>query len=71
MYYRRIQMIEFLTVNEFAQKLKVQPRQVYTWIEQGRIKALRLNDTPKSPWRIPFRELARLDAEAYENLEET
>ena len=62
--------LEFLTVNEFAKRLKVQPRQVYAWIKQRKIKGLRLNDTPKSPWRIPFRELVRLDAECYINLEE-
>lgn len=62
--------LEFLTVSEFAQRMKVQPRQVYAWIKDGRIRALKLNDTPRSPWRIPFRELARLDSECYENLEE-
>ena len=62
-------MSEFLTVEEFANKLKVQNRQVYLWIKSGRIKALRLNDSPKSPWRIPLKELARLESEAYINNE--
>jgi len=58
--------MEFYTVEEFAKILKVKPRQVYKWIKEQRIHALRLNNTEKSPWRIPHRELARLDASCYE-----
>ena len=62
--------LEFLTVKEFAQRLKIQPRQVYEWINNGRIHALRISDGPKSPYRIPIRELSRLDSECYLNMEE-
>ena len=57
---------EFLTPKEFAAKLKVQRDQVYKWIEIGRIKAIRVNNYENSHWRIPYAELKRLHAQAYD-----
>jgi len=57
---------EFMTVREFADKMKVQRDQVYDWINYGRIKAIRVNDRPHSPWRIPYTELRRMHAKAYD-----
>lgn len=62
--------LQYFTVNEFAGLLKVKRQQVYKWIAFGRIKAIRLNETEKSPWRIPFTELQRMHASAYRFAEE-
>lgn len=58
--------LEFLTVKEFAAKMKVRRDLVYEWIDYGRIKAIRLSDKPTSQWRIPYAELRRMHAKAYE-----
>ncbi len=58
--------IHFLTVKEFASRLRVTREQVYKWIEYGRVKAIRITDSAKSPWRIPQTELKRMHAKAYD-----
>lgn len=59
--------LEFLTASEFANKLKVKNDQVYRWIDDGKVRAIRMNDSLRSPWRIPYTELRRMHASAYEN----
>jgi len=58
--------LEFLTCQEFADKLKIPRDLVYSMIDSGRIKAIRLSEGIKAPWRIPYTELQRLHAQAYE-----
>lgn len=57
---------QFMTVKEFSECLKVKNVQVYDWIKEGKVKALRVSSGPKSPWRIPETELNRMHARAYE-----
>lgn len=59
----------FMTVKEFSEQLRVQRDQVYKWIHDGRIKALRVTNSEKSPWRIPHTELKKFHAQAYEEEE--
>lgn len=59
--------IFFLTPKEFADRLSVEPLQVYKWLKSGKIRAIKLNDSPKSPWRIPGAELYRMQAQAYDD----
>ena len=58
-------ILEFLTVKEFAKKLKVERDMVYKWIDVGRVKAIKLTDGKRPSWRIPFAELKRMHAQAY------
>jgi len=46
----------FLTIKEIAEKLKVSQRQVYRWIEAGRIKTFKLG---KKVYRIAESDLVR------------
>lgn len=55
----------FLSVNEFAKRMSVSRDQVIVWIKSKRIASLRLNDGPRSPFRIPETELLRFRALAY------
>ena len=57
--------LEFLTVKEFSDKVKISRKEVYRWIDSGRIKAIRVSDKDKSPYRIPATEIRRLHAQAY------
>ena len=66
LYMQELQVdLEFFTVQEFCSKMKISREQAYNWIKSGRIKALRLEDNPKSPWRIPSSELERLQCSCY------
>lgn len=55
----------FLTVLQFAERMSVSRDQVILWIKNKKIAALRLNEGPRSPWRIPATELLRFRALAY------
>lgn len=59
--------LEFLTVKEFSERLRVGRKEVYRWIDSGRIKAIRVSDKDKSPYRIPAAEIRRLQEQAYED----
>ncbi len=55
---------QFLTVQEVAELLRVNRRTVYTWIDEGVIRAVKLHD--KSVVRIPMLEIKRIINEALE-----
>ena len=56
----------FMTAEEFAEKMNIQRRLVYSWLKRGKIKGIRVSDAEMSRWRIPCTELKRLHAQAYE-----
>lgn len=58
--------IEFLSVNSFADRMMCSKEEIYIWIKQGKIAAMRLGSGPKSPWRIPMSELYRFREMAYQ-----
>jgi len=47
---------EYFTVKEVAEKLKLNIMTIYKWINQGKIKAVKLGDT----WRISETEINRI-----------
>jgi excisionase family DNA binding protein len=49
-----------LTVDEFAEKIKVTRLTVLKLIKEGKILAFRLSKAPKSPYRIKESEIERL-----------
>ena len=51
---------EFLTVKEFADRLKMHYNTVLKSIHKGRINAFRINEGVKASYRIPSSELNRL-----------
>jgi len=53
-------IMNFLTVEEFANKLKIHPTTVRRAIKQGRIYASRPSAGKKAPFRISESELERL-----------
>lgn len=52
--------LNFLTVEEFAERIKMHPSSVRRSIKQGKIFAIRPGMGKKSPWRIAETELERL-----------
>jgi len=56
--------LEWLTVAEAAQHLKVKPRTLLLWVRQGKVKAFALSGTKRRVWR--FRQ-ADLDAALLES----
>lgn len=58
--------VEFLTIEQFAKKMKINRATGYEWARAGKIRALKVGDGKKSPWRIPATEILRLRALAYE-----
>ena len=53
-------MMNFLTVEEFAQRIKMHPTSVRRAIKQGKIYAMRPSMGKKAPYRISESELERL-----------
>lgn len=53
--------MEFFTVNEFAEKLKLNPQTIRRGIRQGKFYAVRVGIGAKSHYRIPKTELERLE----------
>lgn len=51
-----ITLDEYFTVKEVAEKLKLNIMTIYKWINQGKIKAVKLGDT----WRISKTEINRI-----------
>lgn len=49
-----------LTLDEFAEKIKVTRLTVLKLIKEGKILAFRLSERPKSPYRIKESEIERL-----------
>ncbi len=62
--------LEFLTVKEFAEKLKVPQDRIRDWLDGGRIRGIKITESKRSPWRIPYTELRRVHAQAYEDDDE-
>lgn len=52
---------EYLTIDQFAEILKIHPRTVYRAIKSGRIKAFRVGYGKKSAWRISSYEIERME----------
>jgi excisionase family DNA binding protein len=57
----------FLTAKEVAELLRISRRTVYTWIDVGFIRAVRVNDKSKSAVRIPLSEVERILKQAFED----
>ena len=47
-----MQNIEWLTANEAAKHLRVQPRTLLKWAKQGKIKGYKLSGTERVTWRF-------------------
>lgn len=54
---------EFYTVEEFAEKFRVSARAIRKAIQSGRIRAFKIGESRKFPWRIPFSEFYRIQTE--------
>lgn len=52
--------MNFLTVEEFAKRLKMHPGSIRRSIQQGKIFATKLTNGKKAHYRIPESELERL-----------
>jgi len=57
-------MDKLLTVYEVAELFRTSARTIYTWIDEGVIRAIKIKD--KSAVRIPASEIERLIQEALE-----
>jgi len=57
-------MEKLLTVYEVAQLFRISERTIYTWIDEGVIRCIKIKD--KSAVRIPASEVERLVQEALE-----
>jgi excisionase family DNA binding protein len=57
-------MEKLLTVDEVAQVFRISERTIYTWIDEGVIRCVKIKD--KSAVRIPLSEVERLVQEALE-----
>jgi excisionase family DNA binding protein len=57
-------VLEFLTVKEVAEKLKLSKRTVHNWIDEGVIRAIKVKDG--SAVRIPASEVERILNEIFE-----
>jgi len=51
---------DFLSIKEFAYRLKVHPNTIRNAIRRGRISAFRIGTAKKSPYRIASSELNRM-----------
>jgi excisionase family DNA binding protein len=49
--------MEWLTLNEAAAYLKVQPRTLAQWVRQGKVPGHKLSGTQRCVWRFLEREL--------------
>lgn len=61
-------MDEFLTIDEFAKKVKVHPDTIRRAIRKGYINAFRAGSGKKAPWRIPATEIERLQVMRFERI---
>lgn len=62
--------MEYLTVEEFAKKLKMHPGTIRRCIKEGKIYATRLSDGIRSPYRINTTELERLHVKSMQKIKE-
>lgn len=62
--------VTYVTVSELAEKLDVHRNSVIYWINQGKIKAVRLGLSEKSPYYIPEDEANRVINEVTEGVNE-
>ena len=53
---------DFYTIDEFAAILRVHPATLRTAIKNGNVRAYRLANNRRSPFRIPIDELERIKA---------
>lgn len=51
---------EDISTTEAARRLGIKPRTIQKWIEQGIIKAYRLNPSGRSVYRVPVAEVERI-----------
>ena len=51
---------EFYTVQEFAVVFRISERSIRNAIKQGRVRAFRVIDSKRSPYRIPKSEFFRV-----------
>lgn len=51
---------EYLSVDQFAEIMKIHPRTVYRAIKSGRVKAFRVGYGKKATWRISSYEIERM-----------
>jgi excisionase family DNA binding protein len=58
--------MEFLTNDEVAQKLRVNPRTIDRWLKQGMLKGYKLGKGKTAMWRIPKSEIKKFLAK-YQN----
>lgn len=63
-----METIEFFTVKQVAEALKVCPNEIYRLIKLGKIRATNISTGKKPVLRIPLTELQRLHAQAYEEV---
>jgi excisionase family DNA binding protein len=56
--------MNFLTIDEFAQKIKMSPNTIRTAIRKGKIFATRFGSGTRSPYRICETELERIYLES-------
>ena len=61
-------MDEFLTIQEFAKKMKVHPDTIRKSIMCGYINAFRAGSGKRAPWRIPATEIERLQVMRLERM---
>lgn len=50
-------MTDILTVDQVAQELQVNPKTVYQWIKEKRLKATNIGTRTKANWRIRRQDL--------------
>lgn len=53
---------EFYTIKEFALIFRLCERSIRNAIKQGRIRAFRISDSKRSPYRIPASEYYRVQS---------
>lgn len=62
--------LRFLTLPQFCERVQISKATIYQMLKEGKIKGIRLSEGPRGGWRIPFTELQRMHAMAYQNLKE-
>jgi excisionase family DNA binding protein len=59
--------LTLLTVEKVAEILGLSRRAVYTWIDEGVIRGVKIRDKNKSAVRIPLSELERILKEVFDD----
>jgi excisionase family DNA binding protein len=58
----------YLSVNDFAKMMKVSEVTIRRAIQKGRINAFRVGAGKRSPFRIPFTEVERIQMMSHEEI---